>query len=61
MTSKQGAVSQSTRKTWSVPSGCWVISNRSFFLNAQAPYNGCVLREVTSWDGKETAADADTS
>lgn len=60
MTSKQGAVLQSTRKTWSVPNGCWVISNRSVFLNAWALYNRCVLREVTSWNGKETAADADT-
>lgn len=60
MTSKQGAVLQSTRKTWSVPNGCWVISNRSVFLNTWALYNRCVLREVTSWNGKETAADADT-
>lgn len=57
MTGKLGA-----RQTWSVPSGCWVIRNRlgSFSLNAPAPYEGCVLGEVSGWDGKEAAADAGT-
>lgn len=61
MTGKQGAEPQPTRKTWSAPSGCSVISNRlgSFCLSARAPYKGSVLGEVSSWDGTETAADAE--
>lgn len=60
MVGRLDAVHLPTRKTWSVPQRLLAYNRLgSFNLNAQAPYKGCVLREVTSGDGKENVADAD--
>lgn len=49
---------RSPRKTWSVPSVCWVVGHRlgSCLLHARAPHKRRVLGEGTRWDGEEAAA-----